>query len=189
MAMNIDNKKANQESLEKTPHFLLDTLANEISKTYLVKLDIISGLLKKETQISLEEFKKDFQENGFSENSKENTPSNEKIEDLYFAIKWAKETLKNATQSNIDKLKEELWEWEKNNFTFLSKKVLPENLFKRIENPENISDQITGLCVWVINSSETLIRILVDIGKGILYTPRDIYLILSWKGKYEMPNV
>lgn len=185
--MNID-KREKELSQEKNPQFLLEKLAKEISKAYLVKIDVISELLKRDTALSLEDFKKEFEQNNAFKQEK--WKESKSIEELYLAIKWAKETLRLSTQAHIDILKDELnriQKWE--DFSYITKKVFSENMYTRAENPQNMWDQIAWLCLWLINSWETLIRVLIDIAKGVILTPRDIYLIVSWKWEYKMPNI
>lgn len=183
-----EQQKNNNELLqEKNPSALLDSLANEISKKYLVRLDTISKFLKNETHTSLENIKAELEKEEKKEKRKE-SPSDTIVQEIYNAIEWAKEVLKISTQINIEQLKEQVWKGEKSDTSYL-KKLFPENIYKRVTNPENFIDEITGLCLWVAESGETLIHILINIGKWVITTPRDLYLIMSWKWEYTMPNV
>lgn len=180
-----EQQKNNNELLqEKNPSALLNSLANEISKKYLVHLDTISKFLRNETQISLEDIKAELKK----EEKRKESPSDTIVQEIYNAIEWAKEILKQSTQISIERLKEQVWKGEKSDTSYL-KKLFPENIYKRVTNPENFIDEITGLCLWVAESGETLIHILINIGKWVITTPRDLYLIMSWKWEYTMPNV
>lgn len=185
---NTEQQKNNYElSQEKAPSALLDSLAKEISKKYLVRLDTISKFLKNETKSSLENIKAELKKEEKKEKAEE-TPSDTIIQEIYNAIEWAKEILKQSTQISIEQLKEQVWKGEKSDTSYL-KKLLPENIYKRVTNPENFIDEITWLCLWVAESGETLVRTLISIGKWILTTPRDLYLIISWKWEYKIPNI
>lgn len=186
-----EKQKNNNELLqEKNPSALLDSLAEEISKKYLVRLDVISKFLKSETQTSLENIKAELkkEEKEQKKEKREKVPSDTIIQEIYNAIERAKEILKKSTQISIEQLKEQVWKGEKSDTSYF-KKLLPENIYKRVTNPENFIDEMTGLCLWVAESSETLVRTLIGIGKWILTTPRDLYLIISWKWEYKMPNI
>jgi hypothetical protein len=46
---------------------------------------------------------------------------------------------------------------------YISAKILPEKMISRAINPQNISDQITGICIGSANSCEEIILTLYKI--------------------------
>ena len=126
---------------------MLDELAREISREYHIRPETIKDFLSTETEEALSKLKKEFSN---KENS-EGKLSKEKIDELFNVIKGGKEILKQSVKSEIDALKNKILTIDNLDSQeledYLSGKILPKKLLARIQNPTNLSDQITGLSV------------------------------------------
>ncbi len=101
----------------------------------------------------------------------------QELEKLYNSVKWAEKLI-----SNEDLEKIEFVYLEKNDE--LSKKIFPK-LFEKAINPIDYKDQIIWLWLWSIDSIYTTSKLVYDVGKWIVKTPKHIYLILSNTWTYK----
>jgi hypothetical protein len=107
-----------------------------------------------------------------------------KIEELWLL----KDELKKQVRAWIEWLNAELaklnWNNELTNPKLISK-ILPKNLIKRAENPQNVWDQILWLWIWTVESVAITWKFVWETAIWILKSPYDLYQIATWKAKYE----
>lgn len=187
--MSLDKEKL-KEYIQKNPNILLDDLANKIGEGYWVKKEIITDFLKGETKENLKQFKENFHKKEVSSEASWEKISEKKLdenllEELYYTIEWAKQVLKELSQKDRENLKAEIPASASKSRDYVTAKILPNSMILRIQNPKNLGDQIAGLCIGTINSSEEIVKTLYEIGVWIIKAPKDIYLIASGQGEYK----
>jgi len=101
----------------------------------------------------------------------------QELDKLYNSIKWAEKLIDNE---DIEKI--EFFYLEKNDE--LSRKIFPK-LFEKAINPVDYKDQIIWLWLWSIDSVYTTSKLIYDIWKWVIKTPKHIYLILSNTWTYK----
>ncbi len=170
-----------RESLSTNPDIdtknLLNKLASEIAKKYGLDINQVKKLIQSKTWSKLDNLKSMVWSSG------------ETIDLAEFknVITGAKDVIEKASKDEIELLK---WTIEKTNLTpekdiYLSNKFVSNQLMERAQNPQNIWDNIIGAWVWILNSTEAVIKLLYNIGAWIAKTPYHIYLVVSGKSEYE----
>jgi hypothetical protein len=150
---------------------LLDKLARKIAKEFWIDIIKVKELISSKTWSKLEDLK-------FNVNNKEN---------LLNVISWARDVIAKASRDEIDLLK---WNIDKlsynpENNIYLSDKFIPKKLIDKAKNPQNLWDNIIWASIWLINSTEEVIKVLYNIWAWVIKAPYHIYLIATWKAKYE----
>ena len=183
----------NPKNLEKWPeensNVLLEKLLSNISENYWLKLDSLKKLVEvesKEWMIWLKEQITKIKDS--SEKEVLYKLSNKNLEELFFALKWAKETISRLSEENIEGLRQEIessWSYPEN-YAYLSDKCLPESLIASAKNPENVSEHILWAFLWTINSTEKILKISLDLLIWIWKWIYDLWLIISWKWAYDI---
>lgn len=182
--MSLDSeKKYSSEKEQLAPKVQIDTkdllndLAQKIATEYGIDVSEVKKLINSKTETKLWTLK--------------NLVStwNQVIDTqaLKSVIKGAKDVIEKASKKEIEVLK---WVLEENEVTpkedfYISSKLVPANIYERAKNPKNISDNIIGASIGIINSVEATIQLLYEIGSGIVKTPYHIYLVASWKAEYK----
>ena len=176
-----DPKFRKRESLSKKPEIdtkkLLNSLANEIAKKYGLDINQVKKLIQSKTWSKLEGLK----------SMVSDTWESIDMPELSNVIAWAKDVIEKASKQEIELLK---WTVEKTSLNpkkdiYLSNKVFSPSLMDRVNNPQNIWDNILGAGIWLINTTEEIIATLYNIWAGIIKTPYHIYMIVSWKADYD----
>ncbi len=150
---------------------LLNELAQKISKEFWVDINKIKELISSKTGSNLEWLK-------LSIKQKDN---------LSNVISWAKEVIEKASKEQIDLLK---WKIEKDKYNpenniYLTNKFIPKKLMDKAMHPQNLWDNLIWASIWLINSTEEIIKVLYNIWTGMLKAPYHIYLIATGKAKYK----
>ncbi len=184
--LSLSDKEKLKEYIKKNPNILLDDLAKKIAGAYGVKTEFIASILKEETRNSLESFKDIYKKNEDIKEKSIPTLSEEIVEELYYTLEWARQVFKDISHKDIELFKENLPASITEQKKYLTNKILPQKMMIRAQKPQNISDQITGICIGSANSCEEIILTLYKIGKWLFQSPYHIYLIISWQGEY--PN-
>ncbi len=174
-----EEKKKKEKQQEQQKDFkikidtknLLEELAQKISQEFWVDKTKIKELISSKTLSNLEDLK-------FNINDKEN---------LLNVISWARDVISKASRKEIDLLK---WKIDKKEYNpekdiYISDKFIPKNLMRRARNPKNLWDNLIWASIWLINSSEEIIKVLYNIWAWIIKAPYHIYLIITWKRKYD----
>ena len=162
---------------------LLDELAIDISREFWMDKQKAIDLLKVDTSKWLSELKNEINKQN---NDKLNNLWNKKLEKLFFTIKWAKELIEQSSKIEIKLLKKDIEKQIKiEEFKNHIEDYLPPKLILKAKNPKYTHEHILGFALWAANSIFKTIDILYQIGKWIIKTPIDLYMILNWKAKTD----
>lgn len=181
-------KKENQEKL-KLDFFeskklrsqtanLLQKLAKDISVKYWIDISEVKSLIENKTTSKLEDLQ-------LSLNNNENINLN----DLLWEINTAKFQIEDLSKKYREDLKNSIGrkEFEPDKHQYISThKIFSDTFLVRIQDPQNISDNILWAWVGIIDSSEAVIFFLYNLWKWVLLTPYHIYLLLKWEAKIKM---
>lgn len=150
---------------------LLEELAWKISKEFWIDITQVKDLINSKTEAKLDNLMLDIW-------NKEN---------LLNVILWAREVIQKASKEEIDLLKGKIDKLAYNpeNNIYVSNKFIWDRFFDKAKNPKNIGDNIIWASIWIINSTEDLIKVLYNIWAWVIKTPYHIYMIVKWKAKYE----
>lgn len=161
---------------------MLQSLSDEISKKFWISKEEAKKMLEKKTWLSLGDFRQEL------EKAKSTSRLNsDQTEELFYIIDGYKKLIIEKSKLWIETLKW-LVSYEslpsETSGALLLKKIFPE-MMTHIHNPQNISDQMSGWIIGLVESGLTLLNICYQIGKGIIKAPYDLYLIATWKWTYE----
>lgn len=161
---------------------LLEKLSLEISSDFSISEKLAKKLIYK-THLSLSELKDEIyldQEKNEKIEYRENFDDN-KLEKLFFSISWAREIIENASKSEIEELKKIL---ENNNIidedSEIIKKIFWQKLIYKAKNPNNASDHIMWVSLWITISTIILSEFLYDIWRWIITSIPDFIDIINW---------
>ncbi len=165
----IENKKDLRIQIDTKN--LLNKLAQKISKEFWIDITKVKDLINSKTWTSLDWLKIDVN----------------KKKDLLNVIWWAKDVIEKASKEKIELLK---WKIEKEKYNpenniYLTNKFIPKKLMDKAINPQNLWDNLIWASIWLINSTEEIIKVLYNIWAWIIKAPYHIYLIVTWKAKYK----
>jgi len=107
---------------------------------------------------------------------------------LFNVLKWYKNVIEKASRDKLDILKDTLENWNSQDKTWLERR-LPVNILNKLENPNWVWDEVLWIALWTTNSIMTTVEFLYKLWAWIIKSPYHIYLIVSWKAKYEIPNI
>jgi len=185
---NQENKKKKQLEKEKTEDFwlekkilresslLLEKLAKEIANDFWIDVSRAYELISSHANSSLEDLKSSL-------------PNSEAINiaKLNSAIVNAKTQIESKSKSSRELLMSYLestrYSPESHKYR-VSEKVFWNTLQQRAFNPQSYSDELIGLWLGIIDSTEAIILFTYSLWKWILLTPYHIYLIITWKASY-----
>jgi len=162
---------------------LLDELAIDIANKFWMDKQKAVDLLKTDTSKWLDALKNEISKQNDEELNK---LWNKKLEELFLTIKWALELIEKSSKIEIKILKDDV-EKSINIEEFVNhiEDYLPPNLLKKAKNPQKVHEHILWFALWTANSVFKTVDILYQIWKGIIKTPIDIYMIITWKGKSD----
>jgi len=162
---------------------LLDELAIDIANKFWFDKQKAIELLKTDTTKWLSKLKNEIEKQETNDSKK---IWNKELEKLFFILKWAQELIENSSKIEIKMLKDDI---EKNinieEFKNHIEDYLPKKLLQKAKNPQKIHEHVLWIALWTTNSIFKTVEILYQIWKGILKTPIDLYMIVTWKGKSE----
>ena len=164
---------------------LLEKLSLEISRDFSISEKLAKKLIF-ETHLNLDDLKQDIKEE--NNNSKESIEfDKEKLDKLLFALKWAKEFIEKASKQEIEELKTILEKKDiiLSNDSEIIKKLFPEKLINKAKNPQNISDQIMWISLWITNSVVLISDVFYNLWKWIITSIPDFISILNWSWEIE----
>ena len=188
----MNNIEKNNPSEKKESWYKVDTvkllseLSEDISKDFWINEKTVKQLTELKTENGLDWLKSDIIKSGISEEQKDllNKLWDNKLEKLFFTIKWTIDVISKASQNKLDVLKIELNEnfspWK----TWIEDR-LPKNIVSRIKNPKNLWDNIIWAAIWTVNSLQKTVETLYNIWKGVVQAPYHIYLIMKWDAKIK----
>jgi len=189
----IDINKIDKNKLESE-------LKIDIAKDLNLDKEIITNLtalidIKTKTgldllKFELSDFKKEIKlSNTLSNQEKETIEklTEEEKEKLFNVLKWYKKLVWNDSKNNLESLKDSIQkEISINEWDF--EKILPKNILTKLENPKSVWDEILWIAFWTANSIYTTTKFLYELWTWLIKTPYHIYLIVSWKAKYKIPE-
>ncbi len=161
---------------------MLQSLSNEISKKFWISKEEAKKMLEKKTWLSLGDFRQELEKE-----TSTSQLSPEQSEELFYIIDWYKKLIIEKSKLGIETLK---WIISRESLpsetsgALLLKRLFPE-MMTHIHNPQNISDQMSGWIIGLVESGLTLLNICYQIGKGIIKAPYDLYLIATWRWTYD----
>lgn len=159
---------------------LLSNLKKEVSINFWINTEQIAKIIKNESLISLEKLKIELQ-------NQNKILSKEEINILYNKLNKIKILIEETSKNEINNLKEEIsknneiknYKPTENNFLFSRKMI------NKVKNPEKPHEHLLWLSLGITNSAFTIGQTIFKIWFGILKSPYDLYLILSWKWELE----
>jgi len=165
----------------------------DIARDFNLNEKIITKLIDLKTEISLDLLKSEIdnlqKSKILSNNEKESLKqlTEEEKEKLFSVLRWYKELIENNSKNNLELLKNSIqnktnidkWDFEK---------ILPKNILTKLENPKSVWDEILWIAFWTANSIYTTTKFLYELWKNIIQAPYHIYLIVSWKAEYKIPE-
>ena len=189
----MNNVEKNNFSEKKESWYEIDTskllseLSEDISKDFGINEETAKQLTELKTENGLEWLKFEITKSNISEEQKEllNNFWDEKLEKLFFTIKWTIDNINKASQNKLDVLKSEIDSSSFKPNTSWIKTKLSKNIISKIENPKNIWDNIIWASVWAINSLQKTVETLYNIWKWIIQTPYDLYTIIKWDAEIK----
>ena len=182
-----EKKEKEKKSLESQEKFLeeqkilressdlLQSLALKISKEFWINISEVKEFIKWDTLWNLEWLKDSLGQN---------------IDSTEFrnAILHAREYISKLSKKNREALKKliELDESSPENFKYHLTSTYFSKYTYRALNPETFSDHILWVWLGILDTTEAVILFLYGLGKWILVTPYHLYLIISWKAKFDI---
>jgi len=163
---------------------LLDNLHDNISSKYWIDKSSAEILIKWNSIKNITYLKKELYNSEIGTQNEKLSDS--KLEKLFFTISWAKELIEQSSKSELNAIKNEIENTAPfQEYTNQLESVLPSQIVDDAKNPKNLHHHILWASLWVSNSIIKTADILYQIWKGILKTPYDLYLIISWKWEYN----
>jgi len=174
--MSIENNNKNAWTFDKKK--LLNDLALDIANEFWLDKEKTEKLIKSETLFSLDSLKTELKKE-----DKEHRELNEsEIENLFFSLKKALNTIESLSKLEIKILKDDV---EKSvnieEFKNTLEKYLPPELVTKAKNPQKPHEHVLGAALWTANAIFTVVETLYNAWKGILLIPYHLYLIITWK--------
>ena len=167
----------------------LRLLSDEISKWFSISKKIALKLINDESINSLEKLKIELTllEKNDEVQSINEVFDEEKLEKLFFSLKWAREVIENASKSEINELKEllektDLFDLKESD---LIRKIFSKKIIEKAKNPKDISDQILWFSLWIASSTIIITEILYSLWKWIITSVSDLISVLKWEWEIE----
>lgn len=172
-------KYAEKEKLNKKQ--LLQELALDIARRYGIDEQKTQELIQENTLLSLENLKVELKKQELFKDIKQ-----KELEKLFFTLKWALDIVEDISKLKIKVLKQDI-ETALNIDTFTNniEDYLPKDLLIKAKNPSKVHEHILWIALGSANSIMKTAEALYLIGKWILKTPYDLYMIISGKGEMD----
>ncbi len=165
------------KKLQRETHDLLHKLAADIANEFWIDISQVQELISGSTLTNLDSLKN-------SVNSE--TINIVKLKD---AINNAKNQIESHSKRKIEKLRQSVdtlsYTPERHTYK-VSEKIIPQLLYEKAKNPKTYSDELIGIGVWFIDTSEAVILFTYALAKWILLTPYHIYLVITGRGSYNL---
>lgn len=201
--MNLHLRENNNTVLKNGIEEKINIVMNEIEKEYNFKWNTLENLfsfkLEKAKEITIEnsnEYKKALiEEIEKKANSWEITSNNE---DILWIAKY--EALANKI-IEVSKLTQDIQKWIQDlraeilndrfrdifltSNSLLTKNIYSQKTLDRVDNPNNIWDNLVWLWVGIIESWAIIWKFSYDLGKWILLSPYHVIQLIRWKAQYS----
>lgn len=158
---------------------LKNELANDIASDFWIDKERVKELITIDTKEWLNALRQELTE--LKEKTWESI-SKEKIEKLEKVIEWAKIFIEEASKKERQALIKEVCE---NDYKSKIEQYLPSELIDKAKNPRLAHEHILWIALWSSNTIISTVEALYQIWKGILKTPYDFYILVSWKWECE----
>ena len=165
----LKEKKILQESAD-----LLNALAKKIATDFWLNIFEVKEYIKWNTLGNLKWLKDTFW-------------NNIDTQDFKNALQQARKTIEELSKKHREKLKESIFQDDASpdNFEYYITKRYFSQYRQRALYPEKFSDHIMGIWLGMVDTSEAIALFLYGLWKWFLLTPYHIYLVITWKAKFE----
>lgn len=161
---------------------LLSKLATEIAEEFWISILQAKEIISWKSLSSLDDLKSELSWN----------LENINYEKLFWAIEGAKVQIENISKSLREELKKSVDEdlIIPENFTRpITDIFIPQYMREKAYHPQNFSDQLIWIPLWLIDSTEAVILFTYSLGKWMLLTPYHIYLMLIGEAEFPYKNI
>jgi len=182
--MSFDKNNTSTESHWEKLKNKSEDLARKIAIEFQISFEKTRELINSESVQSLSKLKKEFSH-----------LDNSRIQKLFEQISEAKKNEKqNINEFSKDKISSLLDELSKVEDIQICNTVTLENTFWEkslniAQNPTKPHHHIHGWAMWFANSCINTGECITSIWKGIINTPADLYLLVTWKAELPEYNI
>ena len=191
----LQNNLESNSDLELRIEQKIKKLQDSVIKNHLISKESLAQLLDFWNNINIQDIK---QETSWELDNLKNElkaltweTSNFDYEDIYNQLVEIKK-LKLALElkNEIDSLKSEIekekfYGWNYTKKDLLIWKYLSDETIRQINNPNNISQNLKWLSIWLFESIAITWKLWYDLIIWLIKTFNDLYKIISWKAEYE----
>ena len=191
----LQNNLESNSDLELRIEQKIKKLQDSVIKNHLISKESLAQLLDFWNNINIQDIK---QETSWELDNLKNElkaltweTSNFDYEDIYNQLVEIKK-LKLALElkNEIDSLKSEIekekfYGWNYTKKDLLIWKYLSDETIRQINNPNNISQNLKWLSIWLFESIAITWKLWYDLIMWLIKTFNDLYKIISWKAEYE----
>ncbi len=191
----LQNNLESNSDLELRIEQKIKKLQDSVIKNHLISKESLAQLLDFWNNINIQDIK---QETSWELDNLKNElkaltweTSNFDYEDIYNQLVEIKK-LKLALElkNEIDSLKSEIekekfYGWNYTKKDLLIWKYLSDETIRQINNPNNVSQNLKWLSIWLFESIAITWKLWYDLIIWLIKTFNDLYKIISWKAEYE----
>ena len=191
----LQNNLESNSDLELRIEQKIKKLQDSVIKNHLISKESLAQLLDFWNNINIQDIK---QETSWELDNLKNElkaltweTSNFDYEDIYNQLVEIKK-LKLALElkNEIDSLKSEIekekfYGWNYTKKDLLIWKYLSDETIRQINNPNNVSQNLKWLSIWLFESIAITWKLWYDLIMWLIKTFNDLYKIISWKAEYE----
>lgn len=191
----LQNNLESNSDLELKIEQKIKKLQDSVIKNHLISKESLAQLLDFWNNINIQDIK---QETSWELDNLKNElkaltweTSNFDYEDIYNQLVEIKK-LKLALElkNEIDSLKSEIekekfYGWNYTKKDLLIWKYLSDETIRQINNPNNVSQNLKWLSIWLFESIAITWKLWYDLIIWLIKTFNDLYKIISWKAEYE----
>ena len=191
----LQNNLESNSDLEFRIEQKIKKLQDSVIKNHLISKESLAQLLDFWNNINIQDIK---QETSWELDNLKNElkaltweTSNFDYEDIYNQLVEIKK-LKLALElkNEIDSLKSEIekekfYGWNYTKKDLLIWKYLSDETIRQINNPNNVSQNLKWLSIWLFESIAITWKLWYDLIIWLIKTFNDLYKIISWKAEYE----
>jgi hypothetical protein len=178
-ALEKEKKISSRPKLQENTKELLNELALKIAHEFWIDVSQVKELIRSQSNLQLESLKGIVQETELS--------GEINFQKLKTVLNGARNVVEKMSRNEIELLK---WSIQEDKISpetdfYISTRLLSAGTLRKLYHPEWMQDQIVWVAIGLLNSAEATVKLLYDIGAGIVKTPYHIYLIASGKWEYQ----
>lgn len=191
----LQNNLESNSDLELKIEQKIKKLQDSVIKNHIISKESLAQLLDFWNNINIQDIK---QETSWELDNLKNElkaltgeTSNFDYEDIYNQlIEIKKLKLALELKNEIDSLKSEIekekfYGWNYTKKDLLIWKYLSDETIRQINNPNNVSQNLKWLSIWLFESIAITWKLWYDLIIWLIKTFNDLYKIISWKAEYE----